>query len=205
MYFQPTTHPLLPEHEKHEKRAHLGAFFVSGTTPPSTTRNTRKTRPFGRVFCVQDHPTFHNTKHTKNTPVWVRSSCLGLPSPIPYPTSCRTRRTCPYGCVLRVRHLPHPAEHIRHARTGMSYMFICFSLHKHEKHAQAGVFLVVGTLPLPSNIKDAPFWRVFGGRHLPSLIPHPQPLKTSHLARFRGDNPPPPLSLLSFLSFLLTF
>ena len=76
MSFQSTTHPLLP---KHEKQAHLGAFFVSGTT---TT-----------------YLTSHNTKHTKNAPVWVRSSCLGLPPPTPPPTSCWTH-------------------------TGMSYMFV---------------------------------------------------------------------------------
>ncbi len=160
--------PHLPQHETYEKCACLGIFFVSGTT---TT-----------------YLTSHNMKHMKNAPVWVRFSCLGLPPPMPPPTSCQTRRTCLYGHVLSVCHLPHPAEHIRHTHMGVSYVFICFSPHKHKKHAHLGVFLVVGTLPLSSNIKDAPKWCVFGGRCLPSPTPHPQPLKTSCRARFQGDN-----------------
>jgi hypothetical protein len=74
----------------------------------------------------------------------------------------------------------------------------------YEKYACLGAFLVVGTLTLPSNISDAPFWRVFGGRHLPFPTPHPQPPKMSHCARFLGDNNPSFL-LLSSLSLLIPF
>ena len=80
-----TTYPTSHNTRKHEKRAPLGAFFVSGTTPTS-----------------------HNTKHTKNTPVWACFLCLGLPPPTPPPKSCRTHRRRLYGHVLCVRLLFSP-------------------------------------------------------------------------------------------------
>ena len=54
------------KHKKHEKHARLGAFFVSGTT---TT-----------------YLTSHNTKPTKNAPIWACFLCLGLIPPTPPPT-----------------------------------------------------------------------------------------------------------------------
>jgi hypothetical protein len=49
-----------------------------------------------------------------------------------------------------------------------SYVFVCFSPQKHKKHACLGVFLVISTLPLPSNTKNVPFQRVFGDQRPPS-------------------------------------
>ena len=85
----------------------------------------------------------------------------------------------------------HPAEHERRACTGVSFVFVHFSLQKNEKHARLGVFLVFGALlltthvvqarmslfyvsppplplPLPSHTDNAPFRHVIGVQHPPT-------------------------------------
>ena len=109
-------------------------------------------------------PAFQNTKKHDKRAIWARLSCPGP---------------------------PHPAEHERHARTGVSFVFVHFSLQKHEKHARLGVFLVFGALPLtthvvqarmssfyvsppplplplPSHTDNVPFRHVIGVRHPPT-------------------------------------
>ena len=82
--------------------------------------------------------------------------------PVPSPPCQNTKNQTGAFFVSRTTpHLPPPP-------TIRACMFFCFSPQKHEKHAQAGVFLIIGTLPLPSNINDAPFRRVFGVRRPPS-------------------------------------
>jgi len=64
---------------------------------------------------------------------------------------------------------------------GVSCVFFCFSPQKHEKHAQAGVFLIIGTpFPRTSTTRLFGAFLVFG-----ALPPHPQHPKTSATARFR--------------------
>ena len=94
-------------------------------------------------------------------------TCSPPPSSHPSP---RTQKTWPSGCVLRVRHLPHPALPL-----------------KHEKHARLSMFYVFATsltLPFPSNMKSMPVWAFFLCfvlYHIP--FPHLPPGLVSPLTR----------------------
>ena len=149
-------------------------------------KQTKNVPVWARFFVSGTTPTSHNMKHMKDTPDWARLSCLGLPPPTspptaqktrkmhfsclepppttPPPSSCQTRKTCPYGHVLRIHLIFSP---------------------KTRETRLPGRVSRSQRLPPPSNINDTPFRRVFGGRHIPSLTPYPQPPKTSCHARFQ--------------------
>ncbi len=114
-------------------------------------------------------PPFQNTKNMKNAPilgvVFVSRTTLTYPtSHIMLNTSCRTPKTRPYGCVLRVH--------------------LLFSPKTWEMRPPGRVSR--SQCPPPSlNINNTLFWCVFGDRCLSSPTPHPQPPKTSTTAHFQ--------------------